>query len=80
LPLKQLRVIPITTLAFVLTISDLNRFKHSNQLTSYVELIPREHSFGGKHRLEANSKHGATVTYTGCCRGIADSEAAGSCT
>lgn len=49
---------PITSLAFVLTIGDANRFKHSNQVASYLGLIPREHSSGGKQRLGSISKQG----------------------
>ena len=49
---------PITSLAFVLTIGEVSRFKHSNQVTSYVGLIPREHSSGGKQRLGAITKQG----------------------
>ena len=49
---------PITSLAFVLTIGDVNRFKHSGQVASYVGLIPREHSSGGKQRLGSISKQG----------------------
>jgi transposase len=49
---------PITSLAFVLTIGDVSRFRHSNQVASYVGLIPREHSSGGKQRLGAITKQG----------------------
>jgi transposase len=49
---------PITALAFVLTIGDVSRFKHSGQVASYVGLIPREHSSGGKQRLGAITKQG----------------------
>ena len=49
---------PITALAFVLTIGDVRRFEHSNQVASYLGLIPREHSSGGKQRLGAISKQG----------------------
>ncbi len=49
---------PITSLAFVLTIGDVSRFKHSNQVASYLGLVPREHSSGGKQRLGAISKQG----------------------
>ena len=49
---------PVTSLAFVLTIGDVNRFRHSGQVASYVGLIPREHSSGGKQRLGAISKQG----------------------
>ncbi len=56
--LTQPGVGPITALAFVLTIGDVDRFKHSNQVASYVGLIPREHSSGGKQRLGSISKQG----------------------
>ncbi len=49
---------PITALAFVLTIGDVSRFEHSGQVASYVGLIPREHSSGGKQRLGAITKQG----------------------
>lgn len=49
---------PITALAFVLTIGDVNRFQHSGQVASYLGLIPRERSSGGKQRLGAISKQG----------------------
>jgi transposase len=49
---------PITSLAFVLTIGDVSRFKHSKQVASYLGLIPREHSSGGKQRLGSISKQG----------------------
>lgn len=49
---------PVTALAFVLTIGDVSRFAHSGQVSSYVGLIPREHSSGGKQRLGAISKQG----------------------
>ena len=49
---------PVTALAFVLTIGDVNRFAHSGQVASYVGLIPRERSSGGKQRLGAISKQG----------------------
>jgi transposase len=48
----------ITALAFVLTIGDVSRFRHSSQVASYVGLIPREHSSGGRQRLGAISKQG----------------------
>jgi transposase len=49
---------PITSLAFVLTIGDVSRFRHSGQVASYVGLIPREHSSGGRQRLGSISKQG----------------------
>ena len=49
---------PITALAFVLTIGDVSRFKHSKQVASYLGLIPCERSSGGRQRLGAISKQG----------------------
>jgi transposase len=49
---------PITALAFVLTIGEVSRFKHSSQVASYLGLIPSEHSSGGKQRLGAITKQG----------------------
>ena len=49
---------PITSLAYLLTIGDVSRFKHSKQVSSYLGLIPREHSSGGNQRLGSISKQG----------------------
>jgi transposase len=49
---------PITALAFVLTIGEVSRFPRSKQVASYLGLIPREHSSGGRQRLGAISKQG----------------------
>lgn len=49
---------PVTALAFVLTIGDVSRFQRSKQVASYLGLIPRENSSGGKRRLGAISKQG----------------------
>jgi transposase len=49
---------PITALAFAVTIGDAGRFAHSRQVASYVGLVPREHSSGGKQRLGAITKQG----------------------
>jgi transposase len=49
---------PVTALAFSLTIGDVSRFQHSNQVASYLGLIPRETSSGGKQRMGAISKQG----------------------
>ena len=49
---------PVTALAFVVTIGDVSRFAHSGQVASYLGLIPREHSSGGKQRLGAITKQG----------------------
>ena len=50
------RVGPQTALRMVLTVSQVNRFATSKQLASYLGLTPREHSSGGKQRLEHISK------------------------
>jgi len=49
---------PVTALAFVLTIGDVSRFPRGKQVASYLGLIPREHSSGGRQRLGAISKQG----------------------
>ena len=55
---------PITSLAFVLTVGDVTRFKRSKQVASYLGLIPRERSSGGKQRLGAINKQGNSVMRT----------------
>ena len=49
---------PITSLAFAVTIGDVTRFKRGKQVASYLGLIPREHSSGGRQHLGAISKQG----------------------
>lgn len=49
---------PVTAMAFVLTVGDVSRFEHSGQVASYLGLIPREHSSGGKQKLGAITKQG----------------------
>ena len=49
---------PITALAFAVTIGEASRFQRGKQVASYVGLIPREHSSGGKQRLGGISKQG----------------------
>ena len=49
---------PITALAFVLTMGDVHRFPRGKQVGSYLGLIPREHSSGGKQRTRSISKQG----------------------
>ncbi len=49
---------PVTALAYVLTMGDVSRFPRGKQVASYLELIPREHSSGGRQRLGAISKQG----------------------
>ena len=56
--LTQPGVEPITALAFVLTIGNVSRFPRGKQVASYLGLIPREHSSGGRQRLGATSKQG----------------------
>ncbi len=55
---------PITGLAFVLTLGDVTRFKRGKQVASYLGLIPREHSSGGKQRLGAINKQGNSFMRT----------------
>jgi transposase len=55
---------PVTALAFVLTIGDVQRFSRSKQLSSYLGLIPRESSSGGKQRMGAISKQGNRLLRT----------------
>jgi transposase len=56
--MQQPGVGPITALAFVLTIGDVNRFARGKQVASYLGLIPREHSSAGRQKLGAISKQG----------------------
>jgi transposase len=49
---------PITSLAFVLTLGEVSRFRRGKQVASYLGLIPREYSSGGKQRLGSISKQG----------------------
>jgi transposase len=51
---------PITSMAFVLTMGDVNRFQRGKQVASYLGLIPREYSAGGKQQLGPISKQGNT--------------------
>lgn len=48
----------VTALAFVLTLGDVHRFPRCKQVASYLGLIPREHSSGGKQRMSGISKQG----------------------
>ena len=50
---------PNTALGFVLTIGEVSRFRRARQVASYLGLIPREHSSGGKQRLGHISKQGS---------------------
>ena len=49
---------PVTSLAFVLTLGDVSRFPRGQQVASYLGLIPREHSSGGRQMLGSISKQG----------------------
>jgi transposase len=49
---------PVTSLAFVLTMGDVRRFRRGKQVASYLGLIPREYSSGGKQRFGSISKQG----------------------
>lgn len=55
---------PITALAFVLVIGDVERFARSRKLASYLGLIPSEDSSGKRRRLGAISKQGNTLLRT----------------
>ncbi len=54
----QPRVGPNTALAFVLTLGDVSRFPRGKQVASYLGLIPREESSGGRQKLGAITKQG----------------------
>ena len=56
--LTQPGVGPNTALAFVLTIGDVGRFRRGKQVASYLGLIPREESSGGRQKLGAITKQG----------------------
>lgn len=49
---------PITALATEVFVGDPRRFVNAKRLASYVGLIPREHSSGGRQRLGGLSKQG----------------------
>jgi transposase len=49
---------PNTALAYVLTIGDASRFRRGKQVASYLGLIPRQESSGGRQKLGAITKQG----------------------
>ena len=49
---------PNTALAFALTIGEVGRFPRGKQVASYLGLIPREESSGGRQKLGAITKQG----------------------
>jgi transposase len=58
-PMSHPGVGPNTALGFVLTLGEVTRFRRARQVASYLGLIPREHSSGGKQRLGHISKQGS---------------------
>lgn len=52
---------PVVGLAYFLTIGPWARFPRGKQVASYLGLIPREHSSGGRQKLGAISKQGNTM-------------------
>jgi transposase len=61
---QQPGVGPVTSLAFVLLVGPVKRFRRSRELVSYVGLNPSEASSGGQQRLGSISKQGnALVRY-----------------
>jgi len=55
---------PVVGLAYVLTIGPVARFPRGKRVASYLGLIPREHSSGGRQKLGAISKQGNTMMRT----------------
>lgn len=49
---------PVTSLAFVLTMGPVSRFRRGKQVASYLGLNPSEHSSGGHRHLGPISKQG----------------------
>jgi len=50
---------PITSLAYVITMGNVSRFKNGKQVASYLGLIPAEHSSSNRRRLGGISKQGS---------------------
>lgn len=50
-----------TALATVLTLGDVSRFASARKVSSYLGLVPGEHSSGGKQRLGHISKQGSSL-------------------
>jgi transposase len=53
-----------TALAYVLTMGDVSRFARGKRVASYLGLIPREHSSGGRQKLGAITKQGNRMLRT----------------
>jgi transposase len=62
--MTQSGVGPVTSLAFVLTLGDVSRFQRGKKVASYLGLIPRERTSGGKQRLGAINKQGNSFMRT----------------
>jgi transposase len=62
--MSQPGVGPVTALAFAVTIGEVSRFERSKQVSSYLGLIPSEHSSGNKRRLGSISKQGNVLLRT----------------
>ena len=55
---------PLTASALVASIGDARSFKNGRQLAAWLGLVPRQHSSGGKPRLQGISKRGDTYLRT----------------
>jgi transposase len=55
---------PLTASALVASIGDASSFKNGRQLAAWLGLVPRQHSSGGKPRLQGISKRGDTYLRT----------------
>jgi transposase len=55
---------PVVGLAYALTIGPAERFPRGKQVASYLGLIPKEHSSGGRQKLGSISKQGNTMMRT----------------
>jgi transposase len=55
---------PVVGLAYALTIGPSSRFPRGKHVASYLGLIPKEHSSGGRQKLGAISKQGNTMMRT----------------
>jgi transposase len=49
---------PITASALVASVGDARNFKNGRQLAAWLGLVPKQHSTGGKTRLQGISKRG----------------------
>ena len=55
---------PVTASALVATIGDAKSFENGRQLAAWMGLVPKQHSTGGKSRLQGISKRGDTYLRT----------------